>query len=348
METLTAEDHGAATGADTAITSGGASAEAQAPRPSDAQAPSSVTGAACKRCGAPLAAGQDWCLQCGTGGQRGLGTPGWRSTAALTGAAAALVLAAGGVGYAALSKGAPRAAVVTRTVAQAAPPPAASPPPATVTPTPTKAAVPATPSIASTPAVPAAKVPVTTPPASTPATTPTGASTTPSSSNAEEPPPGEAIVLDTNAASTYNPGALPVGSFGDPTLAIDGDPATGWTALVEPATAPKMAAGLLVDLNSAQRLGAAEIVTSTPGMTVQLYGTAAEQAPTSMTDPAWKKLTRATVVRKRHFKLTLRESAHSFRFVVLWISRAGAASVGTPQKPGHVSVNELELFPPHH
>ena len=33
-----------------------------------------------------------------------------------------------------------------------------------------------------------------------------------------------------------------------------------------------------------------------------------------------------------------------YRFIVLWISQAPASAVGTPQAPGRVSVNELELF----
>jgi hypothetical protein len=39
------------------------------------------------------------------------------------------------------------------------------------------------------------------------------------------------------------------------------------------------------------------------------------------------------------------KSAKAVRFVALWISKAPAVSVGTPQAPGRVSVNELELFP---
>ena len=37
------------------------------------------------------------------------------------------------------------------------------------------------------------------------------------------------------------------------------------------------------------------------------------------------------------------KAAH--RFVVVWLSEAPASSVGTPQAPGRVSLNELELFP---
>ena len=41
--------------------------------------------------------------------------------------------------------------------------------------------------------------------------------------------------------------------------------------------------------------------------------------------------------------IKLREATHSFRWITLWISRAPSSS--TPQKPGRVTVNELELFP---
>jgi hypothetical protein len=151
--------------------------------------------------------------------------------------------------------------------------------------------------------------------------------------------------MDTNAASTYNPYAYPASNFGDPSLAIDGDSSTGWTAQVDPATAPKMAEGLLVDLKAAQRLSAAVVITSTPGMSVQVYGAKTKTVPTSITEPTWVALSHSIVLKKRHQRITLRESQHAFMFVTLWISRAPAASVGTPQAPGHVSVNELELFP---
>ena len=41
--------------------------------------------------------------------------------------------------------------------------------------------------------------------------------------------------------------------------------------------------------------------------------------------------------------IKLRDSGKGFRFVTLWISKAPAAPAGAPS--GHVSVNELELFP---
>ena len=100
-------------------------------------------------------------------------------------------------------------------------------------------------------------------------------------------------MLDTNAASTYNPAGSPPQWFGDPSLAIDGDPTTGWTAQVNPATAPNVAVGLLIDLKSAEKVAAAKLVTTSPGITVRIYGTTASTAPATITDKAWTALTKA-------------------------------------------------------
>ena len=102
-----------------------------------------------------------------------------------------------------------------------------------------------------------AKLPAVTPPAVGPAGTNTPSRRRPKSQATR--PVGEAhspnaLLLDTNAASTYNPYNYTAANFGDPSLAIDGDTSTGWTALVEPAVAPKMAEGLLIDLNTPRKL----------------------------------------------------------------------------------------------
>ena len=339
--------------------------ESKPPDDSSAAPPAPAQGK-CAKCGAPLAAGQDWCLQCGAGipGSLGAGTPGRRSSTVVLGATAALVLGAAVAAYAALTHSAPKARTITATVAQVTPAPAAS------TTTPSKATSPVKPALplgaVKPPKIPlTAAVPkpsATTPkiPTTAPAVKPTssGTASQPSSAGAGGSTPSEsqspaktgesqqaAILLDTNAASTYNPYELPAAGFGDPSLAIDGDPTTAWTAQVVPATAPKMAEGLLIDLKSPQRLSAAEIVTSTPGMTIQLYGANTPTAPTSITDPAWVTLSSSMIDKKKDLRVTLRHSAKAFRFITLWISQAPAASVGTEQAPGHVSVNELELFP---
>jgi hypothetical protein len=328
---------------------------------------------ACANCGTPLAAGQDWCLQCGAGAPGSLGsrTPSWRSAAAIATALVVLVAGAATAAYAALNKhdSAPPAAT---TIAQATPPAATTPvtPTTAATPTPgatatAKIGTPTT--IKPTPLPKPAKIPLTptvtpTPKATTPTvTTPSGAegtntpTTTPTRSGEEvvgEAHP-EALLLDTNAASTYNPYGYAASNFGDPSLAIDGDATTAWTALVEPSVAPKLAEGVVIDLNTARKLSAAALTTETPGMTVQVYGSDAATLPTSITDPAWVALTPSFVEKKRHERIRFGHGSPAIvaaakqphRFITLWISQAPAAAVGSPEAPGHVAVNEFELFP---
>ena len=325
----------------------------------------------CQKCGAPLGAGQDWCLQCGTAAPGSLepGGPSWRSAAVVLGATAALVLGAAAAAYAALSQpSAHKPAPKVITIAQA--------------PTTSASTVPTTPGATSTPTAttPAPSTPTTskplggtTTPPKIPLTAPTpkssGTSTTPTKSSTTktttEPGTGTSkskgegsgesgepssegptpILLDTNAASTYNPYNLPASSFGDPSLTIDGETSTGWTAQVEPANAPHMAVGLAIDLHTPQRVGAIALITSTPGMTVQVYGSNAAKLPASITDPAWVTLSPSLTVKKHNTHINLRHASKAFRFITLWISAAPQSSVGTPTAPGHVSVNELELFP---
>jgi hypothetical protein len=314
-----------------------------------------------------MAGGQDWCLECGAGAPGSLGTPGWRSAAAVLGAVAVLALGAAAAAYAALNKGTSGRHVVIEKVASV-------PTPAPTTPTTPAFRFPATPGGATT--TPRAakgllglggakppKIPLTasTPTTTTPAlkTTTTGATKTTGTSTATTPtsttPSGTgetteesqqaAILLDTDAASTYNPYEYPASFFGDPSLAIDDDTSTAWTAEVNPATAPKMAVGLLIDLKSKQKVSVLQLVTSTPGMTVQVYGADGQSAPTSITDPAWTALSGPKLVKKKHLRLALRDSKDAFTFITLWISKAPQSAVGTAQAPGHVDVNELELFP---
>jgi hypothetical protein len=299
----------------------------------------------CAKCGARMAPGQEWCLQCGAGAPGSVGRGGWRPLAGVLVATAVLVLGAAAAGYAALSKKTRHAVVVTRTVAQVSPAPAVTPVPGVTTPTPVPAKPPKIPLTAATPA-PAATTPAVTPstPSTPSTTTGTGNPNTGGSKPTEEPQP-EAILLDTNAASTYNPYSYPTAWFGDPSLTIDGDTTTGWTAQVNPSTAPNLAEGLLLDLKSARKLSAVKLVTSTPGITVQIYGTAAKAVPASITDPAWVPLSRSITVKKRHARVALRNRKKSYRFVTVWISKAPASSLGTPEAPGKIVLDEIELLP---
>jgi len=308
-----------------------------------------------------MEAGQEWCLQCGAGAPGSLGAPNWRSAAGALAAVAVLVLGAAAAGIAALSKGAAKPHVVTTTVAQLTTP-------TTTTPTTTPGAATTTPKAKTglpLDAVKPPKIPLTavTPKASekiakapsAETKTPTTTSTTPSApANSGAGVSGErtneeskqsAILLDTNAATTYNPYNYPASWFGDPSLAIDGDTSTAWTAQVNPATAPSLAEGLLIDLKAKEKVAVLQLVTSTPGMTVQVYGANGHTVPSSITDPVWVPLSGFKVVKKRHLRLKLRDSKKAFTFVTLWVSKAPASSIGTAESPGHIDINEVELFP---
>jgi len=331
---------------------------------------------ACARCGSAMGSGQDWCLECGAGAPDSLSQRGsWRAPAAVIGALAILIAGAAAAAYAAWSGGSAKRGAAA--IAQARAPSAASLLPGATAGAPPASAgalrkppalnlkagtVGAAPGVKIKPP----KIPLT---ALTPKTGPlssgsAGATTTaPSSSKgtgskgtstgtspskesggapAEGPTP---ILLDTNAAGTYNPYSYPAERFGDPRRAIDGDGSTAWTAAVDPAVAPRMAEGLVIDLKSTRKLGSLTLITSTPGMTAQVYGANGHTLPTTITDPSWARLSGAQAIRKRHTKLALRESSKAFRFVLLWISKAAPARAGAIGTPPPVSVNELELFP---
>ena len=340
-------------------------------QPEPGAAPASAAAAkpqrACANCGAPMDGAQDWCLQCGRGAPGSLQThaAGWRSGATVLAVTSILAVGAAAAAYAALSKETAKPRVVRTPVAQSAPPAtsaagaaggaavpgaAVAPPSGLGTPTTGKPLLPTT-------AVKPPKIPLATATPKATGTSPTNTagtgtkktSTTSPAASGGAPASGEtqpaAILLDTNAAATYNPYGYPVSDFGDPSLAIDGETATAWTAQVEPAVAPRMAEGLVIDLKSPRRLSALVLATSSPGMTIQIYGANGHTLPGSITDHAWVKLSPNIVEKSKHLRLKLREATKAFRFVTLWISKAPASSVDTPQAPGHVSVNELELFP---
>ena len=320
--------------------------------PAPEQAP--VPQRTCPNCGSPMAAAQDWCLECGTGAPGSFGVrPGWRSATAIIGATVLLAAAAVAASYAALNKSSKR--VVTRppAVAQATPPtasapaPAAALPPATATPakpsvTPGKTPVPPITAHSRTP-VPAHPVvapvthPVTTPAVThTPTTTHHTSSTV--SPNSAAGTPGSKVVLDPDAATTYNPYGYPDSRFGDPGLAIDQDPTTSWTAQVDPTVAPRNADGLILDLKAPQKLGQLRLQTNTPGIEVEIYGANGDTPPPSITDPAWHHLITPRKV-PRDVKLRLATGGQTYRYVVLWITKAPSAS-----PTAKMAISEVTLY----
>jgi len=314
-----------------------------------------------------MESGQEWCLQCGAGAPGSLRDgPGWGPLAAIAGVTVLLLAGAAAAAYAALTHS---TAAPVHHVVEVVPPPTSTVPPtgtpstpgATVPPTipkthpftPGRVKVPPIAANSAPPPIPLNIPPTTTSGTTTPptATTPTGATpttstptTTPTTTTPTTTPQPSPIELDTDAASTYDPYNYPASDFGDPSLAIDGEPSTAWTAQVDPAVAPRMAEGLAIDLKSSRRLASVTLRTSTPGMVVGIYGANGGKPPASITDPAWKQLTLPRALKKKQ-SLKLNTGGRAYRFVVVWITQAPAASVGTPQAPGRVSLNEVELFP---
>jgi hypothetical protein len=342
----------------------------------------SAASRACSKCGLPLQAGQDWCLQCGTGAPGSLsGRPGWRTGIAILGTTAVLVAGASVAAYAALNKTNPKpkgaVVAVTRVGTTGTPGTTSTTPGATVPGTPTPApGAPSTVKAATPPNIPLrTPTPKSTtganneannalfPPETKTTTKTPGTTTTPtktsgestsgskessgsegseakSETGAEAPSP---ILLDTNAASVYNPYAYPATLFGDPSLAIDGEASTAWTAQVQAAVAPKMAEGLVLDLKSPQKLGSVAVKTTTTGIIVEVYGANGKTLPASISDPAWSRIVGLKVLKKKSTALALKANVKGYRYIVLWLAKAPTSS--TAANPGSVSINEFELFP---
>ena len=295
---------------------------------------------------------QDWCLHCGAGAPQAIHPrPRWRSLVGIVVIALLLAVGAAAAAYAALNEKSPprKTVVVVSTPPLSTPVPTTPPPAIPSTPQSTPSiSEPGTPST-SEPTTPP-KIPLATSTPSTPQTTSTAGKEPTKTGPQGKPETGTSstkgvapIVLDTNAASTYNPSNYPATDFGEPELAIDGDPTTAWTAAVQPESAPQMAAGLLIDLKSPQKLSKFELISPSKGMTIEIYGTEATQPPTTITDKSWVKVVKARVLKKAKTKIILRKPSKAFRFVLLWLIKAPPSS--TPTEPGQVKVDELTLFP---
>ncbi len=306
----------------------------------------------CTNCGAPLDVGQDWCLACGTAvpGRIG-GGPGLRSSLGVVGVTLLLVIGAAAAAYAALNSDSKQATQTVATVP--AQTPATPDVPATVTPVVPSAPVaptPTTPATAVTPAkpklppatpTPTAAPTTTTPTATAPAktkTTPTSTVKTPAATTPATTPSATSatILLDTDAASTYNPYSLPTASFGDPAKAIDGDTSTSWTYQLDPTTAGKTLLGLAIDLKSKQKVRALTFATTTPGMTVEFYGAAGAE-PVSITDPAWIHLANRRQI-KASTTIALKTQGKAFDHLLVWITHAPVGMTS-----GTLGISELSV-----
>lgn len=303
----------------------------------------------CSNCKLPMLVEQQWCLECGAAAtSRPSKRAGLRSGAGVGALTLLFVCGAVGASYAALAPTkkhtlSPRVVIAQVTMpansASAAPTtaPGSSAPLSTVGPPTT---LPATklPKLPQVPVTATPSIPAITPHtiAPAPATKTPKVPSTPSGSNNTAPTGGQ-ILLDTNAASTYNPSGLPASSFGDPAKAVDGEASTSWTYTLDPARAGKVAAGLVIDLKSKQRVGSLTISTPSPGMAVELYGSAAPVPPPTITSAGWIHIGDRNSIKDTE-TVALKGKGHNFRYVVIWIPRAATGAT-----TGSVAVSEVTV-----
>jgi hypothetical protein len=298
----------------------------------------------CEQCGAGLAPGQDWCLECGTAAPGRLGRrPGMRAATTVVGLTLALVAGAVTAGYAAISGDAGR---------QVAKPPAASgapiaqAPPSTPVAPPATTAAPATPLPKVTPPktatpAPAVSHPVTPAPSASPPSTSTpapstSAPSTPTTTTPSKPatPTIEPIDLGADAASLYDPYTRSTASS-DPADAYDGDTTTAWkvTAVGD---SQDMQLGLVVDLSKKRSIKQLKLQTSTPGFRIETYAADTAQLPPDILDTRWAHLHNQSAVPKRA-QIALASDSHKYRYVLLWFTTP-------PKKAPTVKINEIKIL----
>ena len=305
----------------------------------ESPAPAEPAARACASCGAGLAPGQDWCLECGTAAPGRLGRrPGLRAATTVVCLTLALVAGAVTAGYAAINGDAGRdvakpSAASGAPIAQAPPstptaPPVATTPPAPAAPLP-KVAPPQT--SAPAPAKPVTPAPAATPtPAAPTHTTPTA--TTPHTTPAPSGP--QPIDLGADAAQVYDPYSR-VASSGDPADAYDDDATTAWK-VTTPADGKEMQVGLLVDLGKKRSIKELQLQTSTPGFDVELYAADTAQAPPDILDTRWAHLHNGDTVAKSD-SVRLASDSHKYRWVLMWFTVP-------PQQSPTVKIREFKIL----
>jgi hypothetical protein len=160
-------------------------------------------------------------------------------------------------------------------------------------------------------------------------TTPTTTPTDPTQTTPTPPPSNGKVHADTDFT-------------GDPSATFDGDPTTAWSvALGTPELIAEPQAGLLIDLGKATTLRRLVITPTTPGTTIEVYGSDAATAPATVDDKGWKKLATQLDVDGRT-KITLGKDTvgtGKVRQLLIWF--AAGPDDGTSTSVG---ISELQLY----
>jgi hypothetical protein len=272
----------------------------------------------CRVCAAALEAGQDWCLECGAAAPGRLGPRPSRRPA--VGVLALTLFLAGGAiaaSYAAVSADSARqAASPAEQIAQQPSNPAqtsdqvlSTRPIAPAGGLPTRATAPlgGVHSKVTTAPKATAKPKVTAKPKAKP-----------KRSHVAVAPTGPLRGVAPAGASTYNPYGRPASNFGSAAAAIDGSTATAWTAVVDPDHQSGLAVGVDIAISPRTGLRALDLRTTTPGMTIEVYGASGGE-PVSIVDPAWTHLATVHAVAAGQ-QIGLGSGLQQIRHLLVWIT----------------------------
>jgi hypothetical protein len=313
---------------------------------------------ACPTCQAELAAGQDWCLDCGQAQPGRLANlPGKRAAATVLALTTVLVGGAVAASYAALQDGsaAPGSANATQ-LAQASTPQPAAPAPVPAPAEPTTALpvdpAPTPPADSSTTLPDTSKTPA---PAPTPTPTPTPAPPASSGTSTSSPPKDskadtrtsttpadttpEPMKLDGAASALYDPYTRNTAVGGDATKTLDGDPGTSFPVTVA-AGSGSIAAGMVVDLGKQRGIREVDLTTKTPGFKVELYATDSDELPPDVLDTRWAHLKDVSDVGAgagNKQMISLGSGTTKYRHLLLWFT-------APPTDGLTVRVSELKLL----
>ncbi|HLI31466.1 MAG TPA: hypothetical protein VKU89_01825 [Solirubrobacteraceae bacterium] len=327
----------------------GASAE-------QAGAPAQAPARACPTCKAPMAADQDWCVQCGTNPSRSMRVrASWYSAGALTGLSALLASGAAAAGVAALTQGSAKEgphselALQRPTSTPVAPPP--STPPATSKPVnPGKPETLKLPRRAGT-GVPLTSTQTSSAESSSRAESAASSQTSTTTSEASEASGStgatagsEAIELQGSELSNYDPrGSYPASALNNPRKAYEEAESVLWQVTVEPGGSRKVGVGLLVDLKQAISIGAVEVRTQTPGFAIEVLGATQPPLPSKRTSNRWLRLGGTKAIKATEtFHI---HQQRQLRYLLLWVKSVPAALAGSTAEPGHLKLEEVAVFP---
>ncbi|MEA2274113.1 MAG: hypothetical protein QOI98_2821, partial [Solirubrobacteraceae bacterium] len=112
----------------------------------------------------------------------------------------------------------------------------------------------------------------------------------------------------------------PASNFGSAGAAIDGSTATAWTAVVDPDHRSGLAVGVDIAINPRKGLRALDVRTTTPGMTIEVYGASGGE-PVSIVDPAWTHLATVHALAAGQ-QIGLGSGIQQIRHLLVWITNA--------------------------